>query len=152
MSHIEGPGTARVPYGDRTGAPSGAEKRTRRRAGTSVPVAEPHGIASWCHAVVAAPTTSSRVSGPAPPRGTAARPLRVEQQLLQVRRVAHPVVLVAVVHEQVDLPHLLGELLHLRHPRAELTPVVEVAEPLRRARVLRVPALAVAPVEADDRE
>ena len=62
--------------------------------------------------------------------------------------VAHAVVLVAVVHQHVDLACLRGELVEPGDPGLELTARVEVPEPLGRAPRPAVPAIVGAAVEA----
>src|SRR6185436_10172786 len=70
----------------------------------------------------------------------------------QVLRVLHRVVAIAVVHEDVDPPRLRGQHAEPRDPFAQLAPVVEVAEPLDRARAGLVPRLLLPAVEPDDGE
>src|SRR6185312_5887370 len=49
-------------------------------------------------------------------------------QICDLRRVSHPVILVAVVHEDVELLRLAGQLLGRLDPLRELVLRVEVAE------------------------
>src|SRR5436309_12136853 len=88
--------------------------------------------------------------GTASTRRTSSRTARLgtHQQFGELGGVVDCLVAVAVVHEQVDLAAGVGELVHLRHPLAQLVVGVAIAEPHRRRNVAPFPHLVVAPVEA----
>src|SRR5438445_467189 len=74
------------------------------------------------------------------------------QQGGELRGVVHGFVAIAVVHEEMDLLRLLGQLVDAREPLRELLLAVRIVETLRRGEPRLLPVLGVAAMEADDRE
>src|SRR5205807_3590181 len=73
-------------------------------------------------------------------------------EIRDLRGVLDAVVLVTVVHEDVQLLRLAGQLTRRRHPLLELVLRVEVAEALRRRDPPLLPVVGVVAMEADHRE
>src|SRR5262249_45789624 len=72
------------------------------------------------------------------------------QEVDHVGGVAHAIVLVAVVHENVDLAGLVSQVLDAIDPRAELTACVEGLEALGGGGSVGLPRVAGAAMEAYD--
>src|SRR5262249_12877848 len=75
---------------------------------------------------------------------------RFLQEVDHVGGVAHAIVLVAVVHENVDLAGLVSQVLDANGPRAELTGVGEVLEALGGGGSVGLPRVVGAAMEAYD--